>query len=150
MRRLMLVVAMLAFTSCGGGENGVSNEQFAPELEVALDSMTETSTGLRYQDLVVGDGTEAAAGNAVAVHYTGWLVDGTKFDSSLDGGQPFTFVVGAQNVIAGWDEGVAGMKEGGKRKLVVPPELGYGSDGFPPVIPRNATLVFEVELLEVQ
>ncbi len=105
---------------------------------------------LRIEDLVVGDGPEAEAGNNVSVHYTGWLTDGTKFDSSVDRGQAFEFPLGAGRVIAGWDRGVAGMKVGGKRKLTIPPELGYGSRGAGAVIPPNATLVFEVELLAVR
>lgn len=105
---------------------------------------------LEITDIEVGDGTEAAAGHQVEVHYTGWLTDGTKFDSSLDRGQPFSFGLGGGQVIRGWDEGVAGMKVGGKRKLVIPPELGYGARGAGGVIPPNATLVFEVELLGVR
>ena len=104
---------------------------------------------LVIQDLVVGTGREAKKGDAVEVHYTGWLTDGKKFDSSVGRG-PFSFDLGAGQVIAGWDRGVAGMKVGGKRKLTVPPELGYGSRGFPGVIPPQATLVFEVELLGVR
>ena len=112
--------------------------------------MITTASGLQYQDLVVGDGQEAKAGDAVNVHYTGWLEDGTKFDSSVDRGQPFEFQLGAGRVIQGWDEGVAGMKVGGKRKLTIPPELGYGASGAGDVIPPNATLIFEVELLEIR
>jgi len=104
---------------------------------------------LVIQDLVVGTGREAKKGDVVEVHYTGWLTDGKKFDSSVGRG-PFSFDLGAGQVIAGWDRGVAGMKVGGKRKLTVPPELGYGSRGFPGVIPPQATLVFEVELLGVR
>jgi len=104
---------------------------------------------LEITDLVVGSGAEAVAGKKVTVHYTGTLTDGSKFDSSLDRGQPFAFPLGGGRVIKGWDEGVAGMKVGGKRKLVIPPEMGYGARGFPPVIPPNSTLVFEVELLGV-
>ena len=104
---------------------------------------------LQMEDLVQGSGTEAATGHQVSVHYTGWLTDGTKFDSSLDRNQPFSFQLGASQVIQGWDRGVVGMKEGGKRKLTIPPELGYGSRGFPGAIPPNSTLVFEVELLKV-
>jgi FKBP-type peptidyl-prolyl cis-trans isomerase FkpA len=104
---------------------------------------------LKSEDLVVGNGTEARAGKKVSVHYTGTLTDGSKFDSSLDRGKPFVFQLGAGQVIKGWDQGVAGMKVGGKRRLTIQPELGYGSRGFPPVIPADATLVFEVELLGV-
>jgi FKBP-type peptidyl-prolyl cis-trans isomerase len=104
---------------------------------------------LESQDLVVGTGTEATAGQRVKVHYTGTLTDGSKFDSSRDRNRPFEFVLGGGQVIKGWDQGVAGMKVGGRRKLVIPPDLGYGARGFPPVIPANATLVFDIELLEV-
>ena len=110
---------------------------------------TTTASGLVYEELVVGDGDEAAAGHHVTVHYTGWLTDGTKFDSSKDRDDPFVFGLGQGQVIKGWDEGVAGMKDGGNRKLTSPPELGYGTRGAGGVIPPNATLVFEVELLAV-
>lgn len=109
-----------------------------------------TPSGLKYTDVKVGTGAEAKPGETVSVHYTGWLTNGTKFDSSKDRGQPFTFPLGAGRVIKGWDEGVAGMKTGGVRKLTIPPELGYGARGAGGVIPPNATLVFEVELLGVQ
>jgi FKBP-type peptidyl-prolyl cis-trans isomerase len=102
------------------------------------------------EDITVGEGNEAAAGNTVVVHYTGWLTDGSKFDSSVDRNDPFSFRLGAGMVIRGWDEGVAGMKIGGKRKLTIPPEMGYGAHGAGGVIPPNATLVFEVELLDVK
>lgn len=111
-------------------------------------SMT-TESGLRYEDIVVGTGPSPQSGQEVTVHYTGTLEDGTKFDSSLDRGQPFKFKIGLGQVIKGWDEGVMTMKVGGKRKLVIPPQLGYGRRGVGP-IPPNSTLVFEVELLEVQ
>jgi FKBP-type peptidyl-prolyl cis-trans isomerase FkpA len=115
-----------------------------------MTSMSEVTTpsGLKYEDLQEGSGPEAARGQTVSVHYTGWLTDGTKFDSSLDRRQPFSFRLGGQQVIQGWDEGVAGMKKGGRRKLTIPSQLGYGSRGIGP-IPANATLVFEVELLEI-
>jgi FKBP-type peptidyl-prolyl cis-trans isomerase len=111
--------------------------------------VVETDSGLQYIVVAEGDGNEARAGDTVSVHYTGWLVDGNKFDSSRDRGQPFVFPLGAGRVIKGWDEGVAGMKVGGVRKLIVPPELGYGERGIGP-IPPNSTLIFEVELLEVR
>ncbi len=111
---------------------------------------TTTDSGLKYVDLVVGTGREAVAGNHATVHYTGWLTNGTKFDSSVDRRDPFSFPIGSGKVIKGWDEGVAGMKVGGKRKLTIPPQLGYGARGAGGVIPPNATLVFEVELLEVR
>jgi FKBP-type peptidyl-prolyl cis-trans isomerase len=105
---------------------------------------------LQIEELQVGTGAEAKSGATVDVHYTGWLTNGTKFDSSKDRGRPFSFRLGAGQVIQGWDQGVAGMKIGGKRKLTIPPELGYGARGAGGVIPPNATLVFEVELLGVR
>ena len=109
-----------------------------------------TKSGLKYVEQKVGDGKTAKAGDTVTVHYTGTLKDGKKFDSSRDRDEPFTFDLGKEKVIKGWDEGVAGMKEGGKRKLIIPPELGYGAKGFAPDIPPNAQLIFEVELLKVK
>lgn len=115
----------------------------------------KSESGLRWVDETVGGGTEAVGGKLTTVHYTGWLLEkedkaGTKFDSSKDHGQPFSFVLGGGQVIKGWDEGVKGMKVGGKRKLMIPSSLGYGSRGAPPVIPPNADLLFEVELLGVK
>jgi len=109
-----------------------------------------TDSGLKYDDTVIGDGATAEKGQTVSVHYTGWLIDGEKFDSSKDRNDPFQFPLGAGRVIRGWDEGVQGMKVGGTRRLTIPPQLGYGAQGAGGVIPPNATLVFEVELLEIQ
>ncbi len=114
------------------------------------EKLMETSSGLQYLDLVKGAGREAHVGETASVHYTGWLKDGSKFDSSLDRGQPFQFRLGAGRVIKGWDEGVVGMNIGSKRKLIIPPHLGYGKRGAGRVIPPNATLIFEVELLDLR
>ena len=111
---------------------------------------TTTASGLKYEDVKVGTGETATAGRTVSVHYTGWLTDGKKFDSSKDRGKPFEFPLGGGRVIKGWDEGVQGMKVGGVRKLTIPASLGYGSRGAGGVIPPDATLVFEVELLGVR
>lgn len=119
---------------------------FDPSLGVDLSSMAVTDSGLYMRDDVVGTGAEAMPGQQVSVHYTGWLPDGTKFDSSKDRGRPFVFPLGGGRVIAGWDEGVEGMKVGGTRTLVIPPQLGYGARAIGP-IPPNSTLVFKVELL---
>ncbi len=105
--------------------------------------------GLEIVDVQVGTGTEATSGQNVTVHYTGWLTNGTKFDSSVDRGKPFSFPLGGGRVIKGWDQGVAGMKEGGKRRLTIPPEFGYGARGAGKVIPPHSTLIFDVELLKV-
>lgn len=117
-------------------------EQAGPEGEEVT-----TSSGLQYVDLKAGTGATAQAGKTVTVHYTGWLENGKKFDSSVDRGQPFSFPLGAGRVIKGWDEGVQGMKVGGKRKLIIPSNLGYGARGAGGAIPPHATLIFEVELL---
>lgn len=114
-----------------------------------MSTTTTTASGLIIEEIREGDGAVAAAGQYVSVHYTGWLTDGTKFDSSKDRDESFEFALGARHVIAGWDEGVEGMKVGGARKLTIPPSLGYGARGAGGVIPPNATLVFEVELLAV-
>jgi FKBP-type peptidyl-prolyl cis-trans isomerase len=128
----------------------------APTASLADDKSKEdkavitTKSGLKYIDETVGAGTEAQKGDIVDVHYTGWLKDGAKFDSSEDRGRPFTFNLGKGMVIKGWDEGVAGMKVGGKRKLIIPYELAYGENGRPPMIPPKAELTFDVELLKVR
>jgi len=146
MQRLAaMVTAALVLGLMGIGDFSVAQEK-KKESKVVT-----TKSGLKYEDLKEGTGTEAKAGNTVEVHYTGWLKDGKKFDSSLDRKKPFSFPLGAGRVIKGWDEGVAGMKVGGKRKLTIPPELGYGARGTPDgAIPPNAELTFEVELLGVK
>lgn len=116
---------------------------------MADDTITTTS-GLAYIDMVLGTGREPKLGDTASVHYTGWLMDGKKFDSSVDRKEPFSFRVGAGQVIKGWDEGVMGMRIGGKRKLTIPPQLGYGARGAGGVIPPNATLTFDVELLDLR
>jgi FKBP-type peptidyl-prolyl cis-trans isomerase len=134
MRRILLLVAAIAVVGCSGDKSGE---------EMMTDS------GLKYVDMKVGDGESPQAGQLVTVHYTGWLEDGTKFDSSVDKNRPFEFTIGAGRVIKGWDEGVMTMKVGGKRKLTIPSELGYGARGIGP-IPPNSTLIFEVELLAIR
>jgi peptidylprolyl isomerase len=137
-----LALAIIAACTPAGRSNAADNQ------------VTEMPDGLKYTDIKVGDGATAKAGNKVSVNYTGWLYEngakGKKFDSSLDRGQPFQFTLGAHQVIPGWDEGVAGMKVGGKRTLIIPPELGYGARGAGGAIPPNATLIFDVDLLQVQ
>jgi FKBP-type peptidyl-prolyl cis-trans isomerase len=158
---VLALVAVFASTQCSTdaeepAEEPAVEEPAAEEVQPPSGEDTESApaaeevTELQIEDLVVGEGAEAVAGSTVLVHYTGWLTDGTKFDSSLDRGQPFSFGLGQGMVIPGWDQGVEGMKVGGKRKLTIPPDLGYGAQGAGGVIPPNATLIFEVELLEVQ
>ena len=141
---------LLLLPACRPDAPAVGAGGFADELGIDTTALTRTSTGLRYRDVTVGSGQEATAGRTAVVHYTGWLPDGKKFDSSRDRGEPFSFPLGAGQVIPGWDQGIAGMKVGGRRKLVIPSELGYGAQGAPPDIPPNSTLVFDVELLGVQ
>jgi FKBP-type peptidyl-prolyl cis-trans isomerase len=149
MRGSSLALFALFLSACGGDGAPKGNGATAG-IEIDSAALTKTASGLRYQDVVTGTGPVAEPGQTAVVHYTGWLTDGTKFDSSRDRGQPFSFPLGGGQVIAGWDEGVAGMKVGGRRKLVIPSELGYGPMGSPPVIPASATLVFDVELLDVK
>ncbi|MBH0191528.1 MAG: FKBP-type peptidyl-prolyl cis-trans isomerase [Nitrospira sp.] len=131
---------MVALISCLGVGGSMAEDNQAVTMP----------SGLKYIDQVVGTGDVAVAGKTASVHYTGWLENGKKFDSSVDRGQPFSFPLGAGRVIKGWDEGVQGMKVGGKRKLTIPSELGYGSRGAGGVIPPNATLIFDVELIGVR
>jgi len=114
------------------------------------ETTVKTSSGLEYEELQIGSGDPAKAGHTVEVHYTGWLKDGTKFDSSVDRKKPFSFTIGRGMVIEGWEEGVQGMRVGGKRKLIIPYQLAYGERGRPPVIPEKAELTFEVELLKIK
>ena len=154
------ILSCFVLAACGGERKAApasseapassgSAATFAPQLGVDMASMTKTPSGLAYKDVKVGDGAEAKAGQMATVHYTGWLPNGTKFDSSRDRGEPFAFPIGAGQVIKGWDEGVAGMHVGGRRLLVIPADLGYGATGSDP-IPPNSTLVFDVELLGVK
>jgi FKBP-type peptidyl-prolyl cis-trans isomerase FkpA len=142
------VTLTLGLTGCGddSSESSLVMQEMAPAVD--LSAMTETSSGLNLMELVAGEGAEAMSGQRVTVHYIGWFLDGEKFDSSLDRGDPFSFQLGAGGVIAGWDEGVVGMRVGGTRRLVIPPDLAYGEAGRSG-IPPNSTLVFDVELLEV-
>jgi FKBP-type peptidyl-prolyl cis-trans isomerase FkpA len=139
-RLATLLLAVLAATACG---DDPTTPDFASTLGINRSTMTQTSSGLYYQDLVVGTGATVAAGDSATVGYSGWLPNGTLFDSGA-----FPFKVGVGRVVAGFDEGVLGMKVGGKRKLVIPPDLGYGNRAVGP-IPANSTLVFEVELQEI-
>jgi peptidylprolyl isomerase len=157
---LLLVLLVSALVACGddeepSGTDGTEATSMAeetgnapgiPELSGEVERL---DSGLGYIDESVGEGAQPQPGQQVTVHYTGWLTNGQQFDSSR-GGRPFQFPIGAGAVIRGWDEGVATMKVGGKRRLIVPSELGYGARGFPPVIPANSTLIFDVELLSLQ
>ncbi len=156
MRRLLVTFPIL-LAACSPGQNasfqGCKTMSSTADIPVTstvdTTKLLRTASGLGIEDLRVGTGTTAQSGNVVAVHYTGWLTDGTKFDSSRDRGEVFVFALGRRQVIDGWDEGVAGMKVGGRRKLVIPPSLGYGDQANGP-IPANSTLVFDVELCGVR
>jgi FKBP-type peptidyl-prolyl cis-trans isomerase FkpA len=143
MRRLGIVLAGVAALWGWGASLHAADSSRPGQLVI-------TDSGLEYVDLTVGTGREAGLGDTATVQYTGWLQDGTKFDSSYDHGKPFSFRIGAGQVIKGWDEGVTGMKVGGKRKLTIPPHLGYGARGAGGLIPPNAKLTFEVELLTLR
>jgi FKBP-type peptidyl-prolyl cis-trans isomerase len=145
---ILLLVACAVIAAAGAAIWAQTNTSTSAPTKVTGNETT-TRSGLQYWDIKVGTGAEAVSGKPVRVHYTGWLTNGTKFDSSVDSGQPFTFNLGAGEVIRGWDEGVAGMKVGGKRQLKIPASLGYGARGAGGVIPPNATLIFDVELLAV-
>ena len=146
-RRSWLTVVALAGLCAFLASNSSGSAQDKKEKK----KVVTTKSGLKYEDLKEGTGAEAKKGDTVEVHYTGWLTNGKKFDSSKDRNEPFSFKLGAGMVIKGWDEGVAGMKVGGKRKLMIPPELGYGARGAGGgAIPPNATLIFEIELLKIK
>ena len=153
---LLLFAAGIAIPACSQKENKATTVEQKPAAveqknpAAASDKYVKTASGLSYLDIKPGTGASPTPGKRVKVHYTGWLENGTKFDSSVDRGEPFVFIIGAGQVIPGWDEGVISMKVGGKRKLVIPPQLGYGTAGAGGVIPPNATLIFEVELLDLQ
>lgn len=141
-RTLFIIITLALMPALGVGGTMTASDKVGNEIT--------TPSGLTYVDHVVGTGDLAVAGQTATVHYTGWLTTGQKFDSSVDRGQPFSFPLGAGRVIKGWDEGVQGMKVGGKRKLTIPADLGYGARGAGGVIPPNATLIFDVELLGVK
>jgi peptidylprolyl isomerase len=146
-----LIGVLLSFSISTQASSAAPNSIKKENIKMAqAQQEVTTPSGLKYTDEVVGNGPSPRNGQTVVVHYTGWLTNGQKFDSSLDRGQPFTFPLGQGQVIKGWDEGVASMKVGGKRKLTIPPDLGYGTRGAGGTIPPNATLVFEVQLLGVQ
>ena len=145
---VIFAVLGLAF-GCGSSEKSTVSTSSPSSPEKVSGQPTTTPSGLQYWDISVGTGATAVSGKAVSVHYTGWLANGTKFDSSLDRGQPFVFTLGEGQVIKGWDEGIAGMKVGGKRQLRIPPALAYGDSGANGMIPPNATLIFDVQLLGV-
>ena len=145
MRWFLILAALVTIgVACGESESSPSSS------EVNVETYTTTPSGLQFKDLIVGSGEAARQGATAVVHYTGWLLDGTKFDSSLDRGTPFQFSLGAGQVIKGWDEGVGTMNVGGKRELIIPPDLAYGDRGAGSVIPPGATLKFEVELIELR
>jgi FKBP-type peptidyl-prolyl cis-trans isomerase FkpA len=143
---ILVILALLVINLWPEGPEQITLD---PQAQSDAETIT-TASGLQYQDDRVGTGVEATPGSTVSVHYTGWLTDGTQFDSSIDRGSPFQFILGTGGVIQGWDEGVAGMRVGGVRILTIPSDLGYGPGGNPPVIPPDATLIFRVELLDVQ
>lgn len=169
-RRMTLFAACAALAACGdarpadqpGTDPATDARQaelasaevtrtYAPELDVDLDRMERRESGLHVEDLVAGDGDVAEPGTTAVVHYTGWLANGEQFDSSRPGGNPYPVLIGAGEVIEGWDQGLPGMRVGGQRRLVIPPALAYGAEGAGMgIIPPGATLIFDVELMEVR
>ena len=159
---LIIVAGLLLVIGCGQSDTPPPQEQQTEEpvvqaeepvaegIPVVDGDTVTTESGLKYIDITVGEGAAPSTNDVVVAHYTGWLTNGTKFDSSRDRGQPFSFPLGQGRVIGGWDEGIASMKVGGHRLLIVPPELGYGDRGAGAVIPAGATLIFDVELVDIQ
>jgi len=157
MKAIILALAILGLTIFASAQTATAPKKPAAAPKPAASGPTKvtgeptkTASGLEYWDIKVGTGAVAQAGQHVKVHYTGWLTNGKKFDSSVGTGHPFEFMLGASQVIKGWDEGVAGMKVGGKRQLRIPPDLAYGAAGYSTVIPPNSTLVFDVQLIDVK
>lgn len=156
MKTAILTFLVLAMLSVGASAAQTAERKPAPQAGTTSKATPPTAktvttpSGLKYVDLEVGAGATPKSGQTVFVHYTGWLTNGRKFDSSVDRNQPFSFVLGRGEVIKGWDEGVATMRVGGKRKLTIPPGLAYGAQGYPGAIPPNATLIFEVQLLRIR
>jgi FKBP-type peptidyl-prolyl cis-trans isomerase len=150
MKTLILVITLLALASLVAAQTAPVHKPAASGPTKVTGEPTKTASGLEYWDIKVGTGAVAQTGQHVKVDYTGWLTNGKKFDSSVGTGRPFDFMLGASQVIKGWDEGVVGMKVGGKRQLRIPPDLAYGPKGYPGVIPANSTLIFDVQLLDVK
>ncbi len=150
MKTLILVITLLALASLVAAQTAPAHKPATSGPTKVTGEPTKTASGLEYWDIKVGTGAVAQTGQHVKVEYTGWLTNGKKFDSSVGTGRPFDFMLGASQVIKGWDEGVVGMKVGGKRQLRIPPDLAYGAKGYPGVIPANATLIFDVQLVDVK
>jgi FKBP-type peptidyl-prolyl cis-trans isomerase len=147
---VILAITLLALTGLAIAQTAPAQKPATSGPTKVTGEPTKTASGLEYWDIKVGTGAVAQAGHKVKVDYTGWLTNGKKFDSSVGTGRPFDFMLGAGQVIKGWDEGIAGMKVGGKRQLRIPPDLAYGAAGYPPVIPANSTLIFDVQLVDAK
>jgi FKBP-type peptidyl-prolyl cis-trans isomerase len=153
MKIVILAITLLAQTSFIVAQTATAHKAAAKPSSTptkVTGAPTKTASGLEYWDIKVGTGAVAQSGQHVKVDYTGWLTNGKKFDSSVGTGHPFEFMLGASQVIKGWDEGVAGMKVGGKRQLRIPSDLAYGAAGYPPIIPANSTLIFDVRLVDAK